>query len=92
MNSKYCKNMGSVVKIAQHAADIVTDIISNLHVHTNSFTKWKKKNNKIHDSPFCMVNAIYNANDVAFLKLLSGKVNENMYRNYRIQVYMFHCL
>jgi len=43
MNSKYCKNMGSVIKIAQHAADIVTDIISNLHVHTNSFTKWKKK-------------------------------------------------
>jgi len=35
--------MGSVVKIAQHAADTVTDIISNLHVHTNSFTKWKKK-------------------------------------------------
>lgn len=46
MNSKYCKNMGSVVKIAQHAADIVTDIISNLHVHTNSFTKWKKKKKK----------------------------------------------
>jgi len=43
MNSKYCKNMGSVVKIVQHAADIVTDIISNLHVHTNSFTKWKRK-------------------------------------------------
>lgn len=38
-----------------------------------------KKNNKLHDSPFCMVNAIYNANDVAFLKLLSGKVNENTY-------------
>ena len=54
--------------------------------------KKEKKNNKIHDSPFCMVNAIYNANDVAFLKLLSGKVNENMYRNYRIEVYMFHCL
>lgn len=41
-DSKYCKNMGSVVIIAQHATDIVTDIISNLHVHTNSFTKWKK--------------------------------------------------
>lgn len=39
----------------------------------------KKKNNKLHDSPFCMVNAIYNANDVAFLKLLSGKVNEKTY-------------
>ena len=34
--------MGSVAIIAQHATDIVTDIISNLHVHTNSFTKWKK--------------------------------------------------
>ena len=60
--------MGSVYIIAQHAVDIITDIISNLHVHTNSFTRWKKKNNKIHDSPFCMVNAIYNANDAAFLK------------------------
>jgi hypothetical protein len=50
------------------------------------------KNNKIHDSPFCMVNAIYNANDVAFLKQLSGKINEKMYLNYKIQVYMIHCL
>ena len=34
--------MGSVDILSQHAADIVTDIISNLQVHTNSFTRWKK--------------------------------------------------
>ena len=51
---KYCKNMGSVVKIAQHAADIVTDIISNIHVHRNKFTKWggEKKTIKSMTVPF----------------------------------------
>jgi hypothetical protein len=59
--------MGSVDILSQHAADIVTDIISNLQVHTNSFTRWKKTIKSM-TVLFCMVNAIYNANDVAFLK------------------------
>lgn len=44
-----------------------------MYIQIASQSGKEKKNNKIHDSPFGMVNAIYNANDVAFLKSLSGK-------------------
>lgn len=64
----------------------------NLHLHTNCFTKWGEKINKIHDSPLSMVIATYNATDDGIPESVSGKIYKNMYLNYRMKVCMSHLL
>lgn len=54
--------MGSMDITAQHAMTD-TNINSNLHLHTNSFTKWGGKKTIKSMSPLSMVTAIYNASD-----------------------------